>query len=195
MDGLNQKTEMKRLLIYLALAFALAWTVFFAFILTGHRWDGSNPNLESFTALGMLAPLFAHILTRMITKEGFAMTGRDSMMMGISFKNKKWVFFLFAMIVPWIYFEIGHALIFLIYPESFDADGNKKSGFYRRHYLGIMARAAYLCRSQFWYRLSGISLSGYCNYVYQLYLFRHCPYLSYSKIRFHLAGGHYACGK
>lgn len=126
MDGLNQKTEMKRLLIYLALAFALAWTVFFAFILTGHRWDGSNPNLESFTALGMLAPLFAHILTRMITKEGFAMTGRDSMMMGISFKNKKWVFFLFAMIVPWIYFEIGHALIFLIYPESFDADGYRQ---------------------------------------------------------------------
>lgn len=123
MDGLNQKAEMKRLLIYLALAFALAWIVFFAFILTGHRWDGSNPNLESFTALGMLAPFLAHILTRMITKEGFAMTGEDSMMMGISLKNKKWFFFLFAMIVPWIYFEIGHAFNFLIYPESFDAEG------------------------------------------------------------------------
>lgn len=129
MSGLNQKAETKRLLIYLALAFALAWAVFFAFILTGHRWDGSNPKLESFLAsIGMLAPFLAHVLTRMITGEGFAMTGKDSMMMGISFKNKKWLFFLFALIVPWIYFEIGYALNLLIYPEIFDPDGFRQLG-------------------------------------------------------------------
>lgn len=128
MSGWNQKAEIKRLLIYLILAFALAWAVFFAFILTGHRWDGSNPNLESFTSLGMLAPFLAHILTRMLTGEGFAMTGRDSMMLGISFKNKKWFFFLFAMVVPWIYFEIGHALNFLVYPEIFNPDGYRQFG-------------------------------------------------------------------
>lgn len=126
MSRCNKKLEIKRLVIYLVLAFAMAWAVFFAFILTGHKWDGSNPNLESFTALGMLTPLLAHILTRMITKEGFAMTGRDSMMLGISLKNKKWFFYLFAMIVPWIYFEIGHALNFLFYPEIFDPEGYKQ---------------------------------------------------------------------
>lgn len=128
MDRLNQKTETKRLLIYLALSFTMAWAVFFAFILTGHRWDGSDPNLESFVGLGMLTPLLAHILTRMITREGFAMTGMDSMMMGISFKNKKWLFFLFAIFVPWIYFEIGHALILLIYPGLLDPDGFRQLG-------------------------------------------------------------------
>lgn len=126
MSKSDQKMEIKRLLIYLALSFALAWAVFFAFILTGHQWDGSNPNLESFAGLGMLAPFMAHVLTRLITKEGFAMTGKDSMMMGISFKNKKWIYFLFAMIVPWIYFEIGHALNFLIYPEIFDPEGYRQ---------------------------------------------------------------------
>lgn len=126
MSGSDQKMEMKRLLIYLALSFALAWVVFFAFILTGHQWDGSQPYLESFTGLGMLAPFLAHVLTRLITKEGFAMTGKDSMMLGISFKNKKWIYFLFAMIVPWIYFEIGHALNFLFYPEIFDPEGYRQ---------------------------------------------------------------------
>lgn len=126
MSKSDQKMEIKRLLIYLALSFALAWAVFFAFILTGHQWDGSNPNLESFAGLGMLAPFMAHVLTRLITKEGFAMTGKDSMMLGISFKNKKWIYFLFAMIVPWIYFELGHALNFLIYPEIFDPEGYRQ---------------------------------------------------------------------
>ena len=126
MSGSDQKMELKRLLIYLVLSFAMAWVVFFAFILTGHQWDGSNPYLESFVGLGMLAPFLAHVLTRLITKEGFAMTGKDSMMMGVSFKNKKWTYFLFAMIIPWIYFEIGHALNFLIYPEIFDPEGYKQ---------------------------------------------------------------------
>lgn len=128
MSELNRKAETRRLIIYLALSFAFAWAVFFAFILTGHRWDGSNPNLESFIGLGMLSPLLAHIITRAITKEGFAMTGEDSMMLGISFQNRKWLFFLFALLVPWIYFEIGHALNLLIYPEIFDPDGNTQLG-------------------------------------------------------------------
>ena len=128
MSGWDKKTETKRLLIYLALSFAMAWAVFFAFILTGHKWDGSSPYLESFTGLGMLAPFLAHVLTRKITREGFAMTGKDSMMMGIRLKDKKWVYFLFAVIAPWIYFEIGHALNLLAYPELFDPEGYRQLG-------------------------------------------------------------------
>ena len=125
---MNRKLEIKRLFIYLVLSFGLTWIIFFAFILTGHKWDGSNPRLESFSALGMLMPFLAHVLTRWITKEGFALTGKDSMMLGIRLKDKKWVYYVFAMLVPWVYFEIWHALALLISPEMFDPEYYKVIG-------------------------------------------------------------------
>ena len=125
---MNKKLETKRLFLYLALSFGLTWIIFLAFILTGHKWDGSNPRLESFTALGMLMPFLAHVLTRWVTKEGFAMTGKDSMMLGISLKNKKWVYYVFAMLIPWVYFEIWHALALLVSPQMFDPQYYKVIG-------------------------------------------------------------------
>lgn len=125
---MNKKLETKRLFLYLALSFGLTWIIFLAFILTGHKWDGSNPRLESFTALGMLMPFLAHVLTRWVTKEGFAMTGKDSMMLGISLKNKKWLYYVFAMLIPWVYFEIWHALALLVSPQMFDPQYYKVIG-------------------------------------------------------------------
>ena len=129
---MNRKLETKRLFIYLALTFGLTWIIFFAFILTGHKWDGSNPRLESLTALGMLVPMLSHVFTRWITKEGFALTGKKSMMLRISLKNKKWVFYLFAMLIPWVYYEVWHALIFLVSPGTFDPEYYKVIGMDRK---------------------------------------------------------------
>ncbi|MGN0400939.1 MAG: CPBP family intramembrane glutamic endopeptidase [Acetatifactor sp.] len=117
---MDRRLETKRLLIYLVLSFGLAWSIFFTFILTGHAWDGTNPGLEAFTALGMLTPFLAQLLTRRLTGEGFAMTGDGSLMLGINLKNKKWIYFLFAMFVPWIYSELWCALVLLFYPGLYD---------------------------------------------------------------------------
>ena len=125
---MDKKLEAKRLFLYLALSFILTWIVFFTYIFTGHKWDGSNPRMESLSALGMLIPVLAHVLTRWITKEGFSLTGKGSMMLGISLKNKKWMFYLFALFMPWIYFEIGHGLSLLIYPDLFDPEYYKVMG-------------------------------------------------------------------
>lgn len=119
---INRKLETKRLFIYVALSFILTWIIFFAFILTGHKWDGENQRLEAFVGLGMLIPVIAHVLTRWITKEGFPLTGKGSMMLGISFKNKKWIYFMIAMLLPWIYFELGHVISILAFPEAFDPE-------------------------------------------------------------------------
>jgi len=119
---INRKLETKRLFIYVALSFILTWIIFFAFILTGHKWDGENQRLEAFVGLGMLIPVIAHVLTRWITKEGFALTGKGSMMLGISFKDKKWIYFMIAMLLPWLYFELGHAISILALPEAFDPE-------------------------------------------------------------------------
>lgn len=125
---MDKKLESKRLFLYLALSFFLTWIVFFTYIITGHKWDGSNPRMEGLSALGMLIPVLAHVLTRWITKEGFPLTGKGSMMLGISLKNKKWMFYLFALFMPWIYFEIGHGLSLLIYPDLFDPEYYKVMG-------------------------------------------------------------------
>ena len=117
----DRKLEIKRLIIYLLFAFGIAWCIFIAFYLTGHKWDGTNQRLESLVGLGMLAPLIAHVLTRLITKEGFAMIGEGSMMLGISFKNKKWKYYLIAMFLPWLYIEISRLLPIIIKPEVWDA--------------------------------------------------------------------------
>ena len=111
--------EKKRLLIYLGLAFGMAWLVFFVFILTGHTWSSSTPELMSLISLGMLAPTAAHIITRKITGEGFRLSGKDSMMLGIDLKGKKWLFFLVAVILPVIYATLGDVIIWLSCPEAF----------------------------------------------------------------------------
>lgn len=119
---IGEKIEIKRLLIYLGLSFGLTWIIFFVYIFSGCKWDGTNTYMEQFVGLGMLMPFAAHILTRLITKEGFAMTGKDSVMLGISFKNKKWKYYIFALFIPWVYFEVMHILAWVLVPESFDSN-------------------------------------------------------------------------
>ena len=71
----DKKSELKRLIIYLAFSFGIAWIMFFVFMPEGKTWDELGQLKQSFIALGMLAPVIAHVITRLITKEGFAMTG------------------------------------------------------------------------------------------------------------------------
>ena len=109
----------KRLLIYLGLAFGMAWLIFFVFIFTGHTWTGSSPEMLSLVSLGMLTPAIAHVITRKVTNEGFRLTGEKSMMLGIDLKGKKWIFFLLAMFLPVVYSTLGDGIIWLFCPEAF----------------------------------------------------------------------------
>ncbi|MBD5505294.1 MAG: CPBP family intramembrane metalloprotease [Lachnospiraceae bacterium] len=119
---MDRKTETKRLGVYLALAFGLTWIIFFIYILSGNIWaaDGEISGMDQFVSLGMLCPVLAMLLTRYVTREGFAVTGKDSMLLGINFKDGKWVYFAIAMFLPWIYIELGSALTLLISPNAFD---------------------------------------------------------------------------
>jgi membrane protease YdiL (CAAX protease family) len=73
-----------------------------------------------FISLGMLFPVIAHVLTRLITKEGFKMYGKDSAMFGISFKDRKWIYFLLAIILPWLITELGNLFAILFCRQLFD---------------------------------------------------------------------------
>ena len=109
----------KRLYIYLGLSFGMAWLIFLIFIFTGQTWTGSSPEMLSLVSLGMLTPAIAHVITRKITNEGFRLTGENSMMLGIDLKERKWVFFLLAVILPVVYATLGDVVIWLMCPEAF----------------------------------------------------------------------------
>lgn len=124
---MDKKMELKRLLIYLAVTFGLTWAWFLGFIVNGFRWD-LNDAKASFVGMGMLIPFLGNLITRWMTKEGFAMTGKDSLMLGISFKNRKWVFFLMALFLPWIYFELTQVIQLVVFPRTFDTEYYKQVG-------------------------------------------------------------------
>ena len=119
---MDRKKESGRLFIFLALAFGITWIVFFAYILSGNSWNagGEITPMEQLVCLGMLGPAAAMLLTRYVTKEGFAVTGEDSMMLGIRLRNKGWIYFLTAMFLPWIYYELGNSLLLLVNRSAFD---------------------------------------------------------------------------
>lgn len=116
MDG---KLEKRRFFIYIAFSFGLTWIIFFAYILSGNVW-AKDPAMDQFVSLGMLVPALAALLTRYVTKEGFKLTGEDSMLLGISFKDGKWKYFLLAMFLPWIYTELGSLMQIIFSPGAFD---------------------------------------------------------------------------
>ncbi len=114
--------DVKSLLIYLGLSFGLTFLWYFIAVPKGQTWDDMTSEMQSFVALGMMFPLISHILTRWITHEGFAMTGEGSMRMGISFKDRKWIFFVLALILPWLYMEAANIISLIIAPQCFDPE-------------------------------------------------------------------------
>ena len=114
-------TNTKRLGLYLILSFGLTF-LWFAMTIPGNgNWENMSTEMQSFVALGMLFPTISHVLTRWITKEGFSMNGKDSMMLGISFRDRKWIYFLIAAFLPWLYTELGNLIALLLSPDLYDS--------------------------------------------------------------------------
>ena len=125
-----RKKELKRLIVYLAFAFGITWAVFFSYIISGNSWnaEGEITPMEQLVCLGMLGPAAAMLLTRYVTKEGFAVKGEASMLLGISLRDKKWIYFVMAMFLPWIYYELGNGLLLIVNQGAFDISNPSKLG-------------------------------------------------------------------
>ena len=128
---MDKKVQLKRLIIYLVLAFGLAWGYEFIFIGNGFVWNMKDPDsvrLISLVSLGMLAPAIAHVLTRVFTKERFKPAGKDSMMLGINLDDGKWKIFLFAILIPLVYSAAADFLVCISTPGVFDTNVLPDSG-------------------------------------------------------------------
>lgn len=121
----NKKTII-RLVIFLLISFAIPWTMAITFALNGGKYE--SPTMQFIMMFSMLCPSIAMLLTRGITKEDFLLTGENSMMLGISLKNKKWIWYVAAFALPFVYNDLSTLLLFLFQPECFDVTMLEKNG-------------------------------------------------------------------
>lgn len=117
-----QKVEIRRLAIYLAWTFGLAWGTSLVIYLTGGLVDSpvllQTPRIS--LALVLLAgpvmwsPALAHILTRLLTREGWRETGLRPRL------KRGWPYWLIAWFLPGLLSIVGAAAFFLLFPRYYD---------------------------------------------------------------------------
>lgn len=107
--------EKRRIVIYVALAYGLAWALWFAVVYPMVNGGGLGTSVQLAIAAGMFAPAIAAALTRLITKEGF----KDAWIKPRAFK-KTWCYYVLAWFGPLVLVLAGAALYFLINPSDFD---------------------------------------------------------------------------
>jgi len=115
-------SDKKRLPIYLGLTFAMTFVWYFIANPDGSTWEDMGTMRQSFVALGMIFPVICHVLTRVITKEGFRFSGENNSYFGIYLNDGKWKYFLFACLVPWLYMELSNLIELAICPSMYDPD-------------------------------------------------------------------------
>lgn len=119
----NRKLLIVRLLIFLILAFAfcnIPQILFFS----NNPYYNEEGEIAAGTSLllafNMLAPTFAMLIVRGVTGEGFQLSGKDSMLLGIRFENRKWILFALALLVPWFTHDMGVIMDMLVFKGAFD---------------------------------------------------------------------------
>lgn len=119
---MSSTLDKKRILIFLAFAFGIAWAASLVIALTGGIAGSSSivpgsPYTLAFilTATGvMMAPTFAHLLTRAVTREGWKNTG-----LRLNFR-RGWPFWLATWVLPAVFTILGGVVYFLVFPQEYD---------------------------------------------------------------------------
>lgn len=109
---MEDKATKKRLLLFAAFTFGIAWILFLLVPILGFTY-GSLPSVI-LVAAAMFAPTLGNILTRWVTKEGF-----QNMYLRPHFKGhiRYYVLLFFG---PTLLLFVSAAVYFLIFPGSFD---------------------------------------------------------------------------
>ncbi len=122
---MGNKLDTKRIIIYLAFAFGIAWAGGLAVYLTGGMTNspvisgGLTLALLIITVVYMGAPALAHLLTRLITGEGW-----NNVYLRPKIK-KGWPYWLAAWFGPGILTLAGMVIFFVIFPQYYDASLSK----------------------------------------------------------------------
>ena len=118
---MNNTLDTKRITIFLAFAFGIAWLIGLVIYLTGglvHSPElipgsGITRSLALLACGYMWAPTWAHLLTRLITREGWRDTNPRS-------RRHAWPYWIVAWFTPSIMTILGAVLFFVVFPHYFD---------------------------------------------------------------------------
>lgn len=119
---MNEKLDVKRIVVFLAFAFGIAWATGLAVYLTGGLVDSPMlvPGLNLSLAVVLLAlpymwaPALAHIFTRLLTRESW-----QGMFLRPNFR-RGWPFWVAAWFLPAVLTMLGAAVFFALFPSYFD---------------------------------------------------------------------------
>jgi membrane protease YdiL (CAAX protease family) len=105
--------DRRRVATYILFAFGIAWLSALAIALSGGL-NGSPLSVILVTAGYMGAPAVAHLLTRLVTREGWT---------GLYLRPKlriAWRFWVLSWICPGVFCLLGMGLFFMLFPGTFD---------------------------------------------------------------------------
>jgi membrane protease YdiL (CAAX protease family) len=119
--GSEAKLDTRRIAVFLGLAFGIAWLGGLAIYLTGGLENG--PRIGSAIPLAfilllfpyMTAPAMAHILTRLITREGWKDVGLRP------YFRSGWPYWLLGWVAPGLLTIAGGAVFYLLFRQYFDS--------------------------------------------------------------------------
>ncbi|TLN09051.1 hypothetical protein FDZ74_11965 [bacterium] len=119
---MTSNLDTRRILIFLAFAFGIAWAGALAIALTGGLVGSpvlvpGLPYTLAFILTAVVymgAPAVAHVLTRALTREGWQNVGLRPKL------RRGWPFWLAAWFLPVVFTVLGAAVYFLIFPADFD---------------------------------------------------------------------------
>lgn len=111
---MNKNQNIKRILIFLAFAFGIPWTVALVLTLIGMAKSSPIQAISLANTVFILTPWLANVATRLITKEGWG-----NLMLRPNFK-RGWPFYLGVWLLPLVATVVGGAAFYLLFPGSFD---------------------------------------------------------------------------
>lgn len=119
---MSTHVDTRRILIFLAFAFGIAWATALVIYLTGGLVNSPNLGLPGLTLATVLmalpymfAPALAHVLTRLLTREGWMDTSLRP-----RFAQGAWKYWLIAWLLPPVLIALGAVIYFVIFPQHFD---------------------------------------------------------------------------
>ena len=121
---MSDRVDIKRVGIFVALAFALAWAIGLIIFLNGGLVNSPivvpalNLSLATvLLAVGyMWAPALAHVLTRLLTREGWQETWLRPQF------RRGWRYWLLAWVTPAVVTIVGAVIFFALLPRFYDSD-------------------------------------------------------------------------